>query len=77
MWFFQLLLFVVSTVLSYLLTPKPHVTEPKAKPLTGAPIADASAPVPVLFGTRRITQPNCVWWGHVRVVPVKTKSGKK
>lgn len=39
---------------------------------------DASSPVPVLFGTRLISTPNCVWYGDVATTPiVKCSGGKK
>ena len=39
---------------------------------------DAASPVPVLFGTRLISTPNCVWYGDVATTPiVKCSGGKK
>lgn len=50
------------------------------KPAPGelsAPVVDSSSPVPVLFGTRLMNYPNCVWYGDVGTTPIKSKGGKK
>lgn len=64
---------VVSAWLANKNTPKPD----QAKPLdVEASTVDASSPVPVLFGSRKMTA-NCVWWGDVGTTPIQTKSGGK
>lgn len=40
--------------------PAPPVPTPEQ--LSGMPIADQGKPIPVLFGTRIINQPNVVWF---------------
>lgn len=41
------------------------------------PIASMDAPIPVVFGTRVLSQPNVIWWGDVTVEPIRRKGGKK
>jgi hypothetical protein len=43
----------------------------------GVPIASMDAPIPVVFGTRVVAQPNVVWWGDASVEPITRKGGKK
>lgn len=71
-----LIMWVVTTVLSSLLAPKPKTTTPQPGDVD-APLATADSPIPVLFGTRTIKQPNCVWFGDVRTTPIKVKGGGK
>ena len=42
-----------------------------------APTAEEGRPIPVLFGTRRISSANIVWWGDLRTEAVKKSGGKK
>ena len=35
------------------------------------PVATDGKEIPVLFGTREITQPNVVWYGHLKTVPIR------
>lgn len=74
-----LIAWVVTTVLSALLAPRPKVqdAEPGQIGDKDIPIASQDAPIPVLFGTRVLSQPNVVWWGDVRVIPIRKSSGGK
>jgi hypothetical protein len=58
----QLLISVVMMIASYLLAPKPKVP---AKEIEQGeiPTASAGVPVPRLFGTMTIKNPNCLWYG--------------
>jgi len=71
--FWHIVLFVGALALSYALRPKMKVTH--ARPATAAefqvPTAEEGREVPVLFGTRRITGPNVVWWGDLASTPIK------
>lgn len=40
-------------------------------------VVDASSPVPVLFGTRLMSSPNCVWYGDVGTTPIVQCGGGK
>lgn len=73
----QVVLLVLSAILSYVLAPKP----PKPKPLAiedfDIPQAEQGRPIPVVFGTVTITGPNVLWYGDLASKPIKKKSGKK
>jgi hypothetical protein len=74
----MIILWVVTTLISYALRPKP----PAGPPPAGLsdfqmPTAEDGREIPVLFGTRKITGANVVWYGDLRVVPVQKKGGKK
>jgi len=78
MWNF-LLTWVVTTVLSALLAPRPKVQDAQPGQIgeKSIPIASQDAPIPVLFGTRVLSQPNVVWYGDVQVQPIRKSSGGK
>ncbi len=42
--------------------PEPPVPSPQA--INFIPTAEQGKAIPVVFGTRIVTQPNVVWWGH-------------
>lgn len=75
----QIIVWVITTVLSALLAPRPKVQDATPGQIgdKDIPMASADAPIPVLFGTRVLSQPNVVWWGDVRVVPIRRKGGGK
>jgi len=77
--FEYLITWVVTTVLSALLAPRPKVQDAQPGQIgeKDIPMASQDAPIPVLFGTRVLSQPNVVWWGDVRVVPIRRSSGGK
>lgn len=52
-------------------TPPPGVGE------VTTTTAEVGREIPVLFGKKRIESANVVWYGHVKVKPIKTKGGKK
>lgn len=74
-----LIAWVVTTVLSALLAPRPKVQDAKPGQIgeQDIPMASQDAPIPVLFGTRVLSQPNVVWWGDVRVAPIRRSGGGK
>lgn len=41
------------------------------------PVAEVGKEIPVLFGTRDIKSPNVVWYGDLKVKPIRQKGGKK
>jgi hypothetical protein len=66
-------LWVVTAVIAYALRPKPKAQSPAAP----ASIEDADIPtaqegkeIPVLFGTRKISAPNVVWYGDLDTSPI-------
>jgi hypothetical protein len=69
-----LLYLVASVILSAVLAPKPP--KPKAATLDDfdLPTAEEGRPIPVVFGTVRITGSNVLWYGDLRTKSIK-KSG--
>lgn len=76
MWFL-VALFVGSLLLSFALAPKPQTQKPAGLSEITAPVAEEGIEIPVLFGTRDISGPNVVWYGHLKTVAIKSKGGKK
>lgn len=75
MWWF-VAVFVVSLVISFAI-PKPQIQVPAAVTEITAPTAEVGREIGVLFGTRDLSGPNVVWWGDLRIIPIKKKGGKK
>ena len=75
----QLLVWVVTAVISSLLAPRPKVQDARPGQIDGkdVPTAEQGKPIPVLFGTRILSGPNIVWWGDVEVRAIRKKSGGK
>lgn len=72
----QLVVWVGLQILSSLLfAPKTQSTM-KPGEVEGTTV-DVSSPVPVLFGTRLMSNANCVWYGDIEAKPIKKKGGKK
>lgn len=71
----QIVLWVISIVVSAATAPKPKAPTPGE--VSGVVTAAAGQPIPVLFGTRLIQAPNVVWWGDVKTVAIQEKGGKK
>lgn len=69
--------FVATLVLAYAFMPKPQTQKPPGMNEVQAPTAEVGREIPVLFGTRDIEGPNVVWYGDIRLVPIKSKGGKK
>lgn len=70
----MLLLFVATTVISMLM--RPHTSGPIASSLGDFqyPTAEEGRAIPVVFGTVKIGGGNTVWWGDLRVQPIKQHS---
>ena len=71
--FFELAI-IFGLVFAYaLLAPKPEFQD--AKPAEEDdfkfPTAEEGKPISVLFGTRRVENPNIVWWGDLNSVAIK------
>jgi len=74
MW--QIVVWIGLQIVSYLLTPKATSNQSSVAPgEVEATTVDSSGPVPVLFGTRLISTPNCVWYGDVGTTPIRSCSG--
>lgn len=71
---------VITAVLSAWLAPRPKMQDAQPGQIgdKDIPMASADAPIPVVFGTRVVSQPNVVWWGEVNAEPItKCGGGKK
>lgn len=70
--FLSALLYVGLTILGEILRPKPRFDTPSPSSLDDFdfPTAQEGRPVPVLWGTAKITGANCVWYGDLQVVPI-------
>jgi hypothetical protein len=75
MWYF--IAFAVLLVATYALAPKPPTTPPAGLDTIKAPTAEEGREIPILFGTRRISSANVVWYGDLRTTAIKAKGGKK
>ncbi|MBS67294.1 MAG: hypothetical protein Tp170SUR191951_94 [Prokaryotic dsDNA virus sp.] len=69
--------FVATLVLAFAFMPKAQTAPPPGINEVQAPTAEIGREFGVLFGTRDIVGPNVVWYGNVRLVPIKKKGGKK
>ena len=72
-----IVVFIVALALAYSMMPTPQNTPPAGLGDIQAPTAEEGREIPVLFGTRDITGPNVVWYGDLKVVPIRKKGGKK
>ena len=72
-----LIIFIISLVVCYAMTPK--VAQPKPASLSdmNVPTAEPGGCVPVIFGTRLISSANVVWYGDFKYSPIKSEGGGK
>jgi hypothetical protein len=70
-----LALFVGSTVVSALLQPRPKDVKPSSLGDFQVPTADASRVVQVTFGTVKCAGPNVIYYGNLKVQPIKKGAG--
>lgn len=67
---------IVSALISYALAPKPPSPKPARLKDFDIPTADEGRPIPVVFGTVRVTGSNVIWYGNLRADPIKSSAGK-
>lgn len=72
----QVLLWVVTTLISWAMQPKPQRQKPAAMQDIQANTAENGREIGVLFGTRDVA-PNWVWYGNLKAKPIKKSGGKK
>lgn len=70
----QVVVAIAISVIAYLLTPKPKPPKPEAARQLEVPTAEAGRPIPVLFGTMTIKDPNILNYGDRAVKEYKVKS---
>ncbi len=68
----NLILFVVSFVLTALLAPKPQIENARPDSLNpeSFPRATENAPIPLILGKVRMEAPNTIWYGDFESVPI-------
>jgi Putative phage tail protein/Protein of unknown function (DUF2793) len=66
--------FLISTLASIALAPKPPKPKPASLEDFDVPTAEEDRPIPVLFGTKRITGANVVWYGDLSTSKIKKGS---
>ncbi len=67
---------IVALLAALLLAPRPKPQSQQPSQFT-ATTAEEGREIPVLFGTRDIKSANVVWYGDIKTVAIKSKSGKK
>lgn len=68
---------VVSAFVSMAMMPKPEVPKPAELTDFDAPTAEEGRPIPVVFGTVRVTGPNVLWYGQLTTRAIQKSGGKK
>ena len=69
----QIIVWVISSVVSYLLQPKPKAPQPGTVDI---PTVEEGRKIGVLFGSRWLKGAHVFWWGDVATTPIKSKGGK-
>jgi hypothetical protein len=75
MW--QLVVWIGLQIVSSFLTTSKSTASNATPGEVEASTVDAASPVPVLFGTRLMASPNCIWYGDVGTTPIRNCSGGK
>lgn len=65
---------IIAVVVSVALAPKPPSPRPASLEDFDLPTAEEGRPVPVVFGTVRITGPNVLWYGDLGTKKIKKSS---
>lgn len=74
MW--QIVALIANLAISYLFKPKPVAPKIPGHDLNSIPLASSDKPIPVVFGTVRLNEPNVVWYGDLSKKILKKKGGK-
>lgn len=75
MW--NLVLLVVSSLLSSALAPRPPQPRAAAPSDVQVPSAEEGRPIPVVFGMVLLRAPNVVWYGDLLAEPIMGGGGGK
>ena len=73
-WWILLAAVAVSVAVSFLLRPRTKKPKPDAVDQGENPVADAGRPIPVVFGTVMMKEPNCLHYGDKTLRTYKTKA---
>lgn len=74
MWF--VVVFIASLVASLALAPKPPEPKPAGLADINVPTAEPGRPIPIVFGTVLLEDPNVVWYGDLSTTEIKSSGGK-
>ncbi len=72
-----LAILVISAVIAQAMLPKPEQPKPAELSDFDAPTAEEGRPIPVVFGTVRVTGANVLWYGDLYTSAITQKGGKK
>jgi len=73
----QIALFVISTVISYRLRPRPEAPRASSLQDVNAPTADATRAIPKLYGTKWVKGPNVLWFGDLSTRAITKKGARR
>jgi hypothetical protein len=73
--YYYIAVMIIMYFFAKMLAPKVRNAVPQTP--TGVITIDNTACIPVLFGTRELLQPNCVWYGDLGTTPIYASSGGK
>ena len=74
----QLAIVAISAILNVALSKKAQSSiKPAILEDFNVPTAEEGREIPVIFGTVKISDPNVVWYGDLRTLPIKKSGGKK
>lgn len=76
-WAFYLVIFSASLYAINALTPKPPTERPASLKDIDIPTAEPGRPIPVIFGTVKLTGVNIVWYGDLASSPVRVKASEQ
>lgn len=76
-WIVQLVIVIVAAVVAVAMAPKPPQPKPAALQDFDVPTAEEGRPIPKVFGEMWVRDPNVLWYGDLRAIPIKKKGGKK
>lgn len=71
----EFFLYLAFTLISIALAPKPPKPKPASLEDFQAPTVDENRPVPVVFGTVRMTGPTLEWYGDLAVKAIRKRTG--
>lgn len=72
-WLIAMIVNVVLNIAIRAITPQPKGPKPPSVTQAEAPTASAGIPMGFLWGTVRLTGPNCLWYGDVSTNQYKVK----
>lgn len=70
----QIIYWLVALIITIVLAPKPATPRAAAIEDFDLPVAEADRPIPVLFGRKRITGANVLWYGNLSTSKIKKRS---